>query len=47
MLGDELYAVGAVLAAAPRLLLHACAITLPHPVTAQTLSFTSPAPFSA
>lgn len=47
ILGDDLYAEGAALAAAPRLLLHACAITLPHPVTAQTLSFTSPAPFNA
>jgi tRNA pseudouridine32 synthase/23S rRNA pseudouridine746 synthase len=47
MLGDDLYAEGAALAAAPRLLLHACAIALPHPVTAHTLAFDSPAPFSA
>lgn len=47
MLGDDLYAEGAVLAASPRLLLHACAITLPHPHTGQTMSWTSPAPFSA
>jgi len=47
MLGDDLYAEGAALAASPRLLLHACAITLPHPHTGQTLSWASPAPFSA
>ncbi|MDP3522623.1 MAG: RluA family pseudouridine synthase [Hydrogenophaga sp.] len=47
MLGDDLYAEGAALAAAPRLLLHACAIELPHPVSGERLGFTSPAPFSA
>ncbi len=47
MLGDDLYADRAALAASPRLLLHACAITVPHPVTAQTLVFESPTPFSA
>jgi len=47
MLGDDLYAEGAALAAAPRLLLHACAIELPHPVSGERLDFTSPAPFSA
>ncbi len=45
MLGDELYADDATLDAAPRLLLHACAIDLPHPVTGQRLRFESPAPF--
>ena len=47
MLGDDLYAEGAALAASPRLLLHACTIALPHPETGQTLSWTSTAPFSA
>ena len=47
MLGDDLYADGAALAASPRLLLHACAITLPHPHTGQPMGWTSPAPFSA
>lgn len=47
ILGDDLYAEGASLAASPRLLLHACAISLPHPGHGETVSFTSPAPFSA
>ena len=45
ILGDELYADDATLDAAPRLLLHACAIELPHPVTGERLRFESPAPF--
>ena len=45
MLGDELYADDAALAAAPRLLLHACRIELPHPVTGERLRFESQAPF--
>jgi len=45
ILGDELYADEAALAAAPRLLLHACAIDLPHPITGERLRFKSPAPF--
>ena len=45
ILGDELYADEAALDAAPRLLLHACAIELPHPVTGERLRFESPAPF--
>ncbi len=45
ILGDELYADDATLDAAPRLLLHACAIDLPHPVTGERLRFESPAPF--
>ena len=47
ILGDDLYADAASLAAAPRLLLHACAIDLPHPVTGERMRFTSPPPFSA
>ncbi|MEO0003214.1 MAG: Ribosomal large subunit pseudouridine synthase, partial [Pseudomonadota bacterium] len=45
ILGDELYADDATLDAAPRLLLHACAIELPHPVTGERLRFENPAPF--
>ena len=45
ILGDELYADDAALAAAPRLLLHACRIELAHPLTGARLIFTSPAPF--
>ncbi len=37
ILGDELYADDVALNAAPRLLLHACNIDLPHPVTGQRL----------
>lgn len=45
ILGDELYADDATLDAAPRLLLHACSIRLPHPVTGEMLHFDSAAPF--
>ncbi len=45
ILGDELYAEGAALAAAPRLLLHACAIDLPHPTSGRRLAFGSAPPF--
>jgi tRNA pseudouridine32 synthase / 23S rRNA pseudouridine746 synthase len=45
ILGDELYANEAARAAAPRLLLHACAIELPHPDTGRTVRFASPVPF--
>lgn len=45
ILGDELYAEGDALAAAPRLLLHACHITLPHPHTGERLHFHSAVPF--
>ena len=41
ILGDELYADDTALAAAPRLLLHACWIDLPHPVTGERLCFNS------
>jgi tRNA pseudouridine32 synthase/23S rRNA pseudouridine746 synthase len=45
ILGDELYAPSAVRQSAPRLLLHAWRIELPHPVSGQTLACESPAPF--
>jgi len=43
--GDALYAPPPVLASAPRLLLHASRLTLPHPTGGQRLTFTSPSPF--
>jgi tRNA pseudouridine32 synthase/23S rRNA pseudouridine746 synthase len=43
ILGDELYAPAE--AAAPRLLLHATRLRLPHPLSGATLEFASPAPF--
>jgi len=45
ILGDALYAPAPVQALAPRLLLHATAITLPHPATGEPLSLQSPVPF--
>lgn len=45
ILGDALYAPADVLAAAPRLLLHATGLQLAHPVTGQPLAFASTAPF--
>ncbi|MEO6973835.1 MAG: RluA family pseudouridine synthase [Rhodoferax sp.] len=45
IVGDALYASAPVQAKASRLLLHACALTLAHPVTGEMLAFTSPAPF--
>ncbi|MEO7128319.1 MAG: RluA family pseudouridine synthase [Rhodoferax sp.] len=45
ILGDVLYASAPVQAKASRLLLHACALTLTHPVTGETVAFASPAPF--
>lgn len=45
MLGDALYAPPALAAAAPRLLLHARQLRLPHPVTGEALELCSPAPF--
>ena len=45
ILGDELYASSAVCAQAPRLLLHASQIRLPHPLTGATLSVNSAVPF--
>jgi tRNA pseudouridine32 synthase / 23S rRNA pseudouridine746 synthase len=45
ILGDELYAPPADQAAAPRLLLHACRLALPHPVSGATVVVESPTPF--
>lgn len=45
ILGDRLYAPADVQARAPRLLLHACALGLVHPVSGLPLQFDSPAPF--
>ncbi len=45
ILGDALYAPPPVQALAPRLLLHATAITLPHPATGEPLLLESPVPF--
>ncbi|MEW6695622.1 MAG: RluA family pseudouridine synthase [Pseudomonadota bacterium] len=45
ILGDELYAPAALRDAAPRLLLHAAELTLPHPRTGAPLVVRSPAPF--
>ena len=45
ILGDALYAPPAVLALAPRLLLHAARLALAHPVTGARLEFASEAPF--
>ena len=45
ILGDTLYAPGAVQARSPRLLLHACALRLVHPATGALLSFESPPDF--
>lgn len=45
ILGDALYAPPAVQARAPRLLLHACALQLSHPMTGKSLTLTCAAPF--
>ncbi|MEY8875874.1 MAG: RluA family pseudouridine synthase, partial [Leptothrix sp. (in: b-proteobacteria)] len=45
ILGDALYASDAVRALAPRLLLHASQLVLPHPVSGERLPFNDPAPF--
>jgi tRNA pseudouridine32 synthase/23S rRNA pseudouridine746 synthase len=45
ILGDALYADAAVRAKADRLLLHACALRLPHPVTGEPMQFESAPPF--
>lgn len=47
ILGDALYADAAVAARAPRLLLHACALSLAHPVTGAAVAWLSPADFGA
>ena len=45
ILGDALYAPPEALAAAPRLLLHACQLTLTHPGTGAPLVLDCPCPF--
>jgi tRNA pseudouridine32 synthase/23S rRNA pseudouridine746 synthase len=45
ILGDTLYADPATREAAPRLLLHATALSLTHPVSAERLEFVSETPF--
>lgn len=45
IVGDALYAPAEVAAAAPRLLLHACALAFVHPSTLQAVNFHCPSPF--
>jgi tRNA pseudouridine32 synthase/23S rRNA pseudouridine746 synthase len=45
ILGDNLYATPEALAAAPRLLLHATALQLPHPADGRLLELQAPLPF--
>jgi tRNA pseudouridine32 synthase / 23S rRNA pseudouridine746 synthase len=45
ILGDALYAPPEVAASVPRLMLHASALTVIHPVKAERMTFDSPAPF--
>lgn len=45
ILGDALYARAELAAAAPRLLLHASALGLSHPLSAEPICFESPPPF--
>ncbi|MGV3570206.1 MAG: RluA family pseudouridine synthase, partial [Ramlibacter sp.] len=45
IVGDALYAPEAVQALAPRLLLHATRLALPHPATGEPVAFASTAPF--
>lgn len=45
IVGDALYAPPDALAKAPRLLLHAQSLALPHPVDGRPMRFHSPAPF--
>ena len=45
ILGDRLYAPGAVCALADRLLLHACALSFTHPVSGEAARFESATPF--
>lgn len=45
ILGDSLYAPLDVAALAPRLLLHACALRVPHPVRGEVMAFECPADF--
>lgn len=43
--GDPLYADPGQQALAPRLMLHACSLEIPHPVSGERLRFDSPCPF--
>ena len=45
ILGDDLYASPDAVARAERLLLHACELSLPHPVTGEIMPFRSAPPF--
>lgn len=45
LLGDQLYAHPAALAACPRLALHAARLGISHPLTGERMIFDSPAPF--
>lgn len=45
IVGDTLYAPAPAQTAAPRLLLHACQLGLPHPATGQWCEWTTPVPF--
>ncbi|HET9820523.1 MAG TPA: RluA family pseudouridine synthase [Burkholderiaceae bacterium] len=45
IVGDTLYAAPEVAAAAPRLLLHACALGLPHPADGAALALSCSVPF--
>lgn len=45
ILGDPLYASETISHAAPRLMLHASQIVLPHPVRGEEITITLPAPF--
>jgi len=45
IVGDALYAPSDVASAAPRLLLHACGLRLPHPDDGRMLELSSPPPF--
>ena len=45
IVGDALYAPPELAAAAPRLLLHATELALPHPATGEPMHWRSPAPF--
>lgn len=45
ILGDDLYGTADTFARAPRLLLHAYSLSLPHPFTGLPLTFSAPPPF--
>ena len=46
ILGDDLYAEGAARTARTRLCLHACMLSLTHPITGAAMRFTAPAQFA-